>query len=177
MTDQKILTILNENSQQSIHLFARQYRIEERIFQTISEESSIENVTPIRRKRKNLCVFLAAAIMALALSITALASIHNEWDIALIQFMGIQDSNTLQLESGEVQMNVPAYYQPKESASVFLGLSPIQMTVVSSIGDKNSAYIHIKTAFHFSFRKWTWCYLHLLCRRRKIRVSDFHYKL
>lgn len=55
--------------------------------------------------------------MALALSITALASIHNEWDIALIQFMGIQDSNTLQLESGEVQMNVPAYYQPKESAS------------------------------------------------------------
>lgn len=126
---------------------AKQWRIEERIFQTISEESSIVNGTLTRQRKRKLHLFLAAAVMVLALGITAFATVHNEWDIALVQFMGIQDSSTLQLESGEVQMNIPANYQVNDSTATPILTSPIQMTVVSSIGDKNSAYIHIKTNY------------------------------
>ncbi len=117
---------------------AAEWRIEEKIMKVISEEQSSEksNLVPYKKpKRKKWLLIAVAAVMTFMLGLTSAAK--NEWDIALIEFMGLGSANTLQLESGEVKI---------DQSDTCNGVT---FTAVSSIGDKNSAYIRIETDYEF----------------------------
>ena len=127
-----------------------QWRIEDQILQNIDVTSTI--LYRKKSKRKKRFLFLIAAAMLIALGLTGIAAVQNDWDVLLIDFMGISDADTLQLEGGDVQINKIAHYEKTspyiESIDV-LGLvdAPIQMAAASSIGDKTSAYIRIETDY------------------------------
>ena len=120
-------------------------KIEERILRTVNEEKK-----DIRKKRsrKSWLVLGLAAIFAFALGLSVYAAKENEWDIALINFMGISDANTLQLENGVVEID-----QGQRSLCVDYGYVPtgeekeVEIQAVSSIGDKNEVYIRIETDY------------------------------
>ena len=129
---------------------AAQWRIEDRILQNINGVSTI--LYRKKSKRKKRFLFLIAAVMLVVLGLTAFAAAQNDWDIMLIDFMGISDSDTLQLEGGDVQINKTASYEktsPYLDDIGDLGLvdTPLQMAAISSIGDKTSAYIRIETDY------------------------------
>ncbi len=112
---------------------AKQWRVEEKILKAIADEPKLVEYKKPNRKR---VIFIAvAAVLIFAMGITSAAK--NEWDIALVNFMGLSDANTLQLEGGEVQID--------QSSTA----SGITFSVLSSIGDKNSAYIRIETDYEF----------------------------
>ena len=111
---------------------AMQWRVEEKVLNAMQGEK----IVPFKKaSRKKWFVLAVAAILIMGLGLTSAAK--NEWDIALINFMGLSDANTLQLEGGEVQIDQSAV------------ASGITFTVVSSIGDKNSGYIRIETDYEF----------------------------
>ena len=112
---------------------AAEWRIEEKILKAIGEEPKL--VEYKKAKPKKWILVAAAAVFILAMGLTSAAK--SEWDIALIDFMGLSNANTLQLEGGEVQIDQRA------------SCAGIEMTVVSSIGDKNSGYIRIETDYEF----------------------------
>lgn len=101
-----------------------------------------------RRIRKRRLFFILAAVFVMVLGLTVYAAKENEWDIALIKFMGISNANTLQLESGIVEIN-----QSCKSKCVDYGYeesgkeTEIEMTATTSIGDKNEVYIRIETDY------------------------------
>lgn len=129
---------------------AAQWRIEERILSNINTAPTILYKKKTHRKKR--LVLALVAVLLLALGLTTIAAVQNDWDVILIDFMGISDADTLQLEGGDIFIDKTAQY---EKTSPFLeevddlGLVdiPIQMTVVSSIGDKNNAYIRIETDY------------------------------
>ena len=107
----------------------QQRRIESKIF------AELPVVTRKRLPLHKRMVIALAAILVLLISLTAVAATENEWDIALMNFMGLNDPSTLQLESGEVEIDAT------DSSG---GLT---ITKITSIGDKNSAYIRIDTDY------------------------------
>lgn len=131
---------------------AMQWRIEERILQSIKEDKADIPPSPVplhsRPKRKKWLTLALAAVLLFALGITTIAAVKNEWDIQLIHFMGISNADTLQLEGGEVQINKTATYTRESSVEdAIFPENPIQIKAISSIGDKNSAYIRIETDY------------------------------
>lgn len=103
-----------------------QQRVEERI---LSQTQVVYHKFSNRKR----VVLVLAAVLLLLLGVTSFAAIANDWDVALLNFMGISDSTTLQLESGEVEIGESCTY------------NGVEITAVSSIGDKNSAYIRLNT--------------------------------
>lgn len=104
---------------------------------------------PMRYKgkgSKRWLVLVAAAILIMALGLTVSAARENEWDIALINFMGISNANTLQMENGVVEIN-----QGQKVMCVDYGQQgqnrEVEMRAVSSIGDKNEVYVRIETDY------------------------------
>lgn len=121
-------------------------RIEEQILKNIQTSSKR------KIKSKKHFLFALAATLLLALGITGFATVKNEWDVLLIDFMGINDADTLQLEDGQVNIDKLARYEkisPEIQNIDDFGLveTPIEITVDSSIGDKNSTYIRIETDY------------------------------
>ncbi len=114
---------------------SQQTRIEDKIFASIQSDESTKLVVYKRKPLRNRMLLVLAAVFILLISVTAVAATENEWDIAITNFMGLNDPSTLQLESGEVEINATAYSN---------GLS---ITKITSIGDKNSAYIRMDTDF------------------------------
>lgn len=92
---------------------------------------------------------LAVAMTLLfMLGFTATAAKRNEWDIALLNFMGVSNANTLQLESGEVQINQSASRHCIDYGNTDTGTAKeVTVTAASSIGDKNEVYIRIETDY------------------------------
>ena len=87
-----------------------------------------------RKRSYKVWLILAAAIsLIFAFGITGAA--RNQWDLGIVDFMGLEDAESLELYGGEVEINVSA-----ESHGITL-------TAVSSIGDKNSAYIRLETDY------------------------------
>lgn len=151
-----------------------QKRMEERIMKAIADERRITTKSTIRTKcsiatqhracsinstaadstsftrglhSKRLALVLVAA-MVMMLGLTAAAAKRNEWDITLLNFMGINNGATLQLESGEVQINERAGslcidYGRKETGEE----KEVTIKAASSIGDKNEVYIRIETNY------------------------------
>ena len=108
---------------------SQQSRIESRILAEMHLVSYKQK--PLRKR----IVLILAAVFLLLISITSVAASENEWDIAITNFMGLNDPSTLQLESGEVEI--------KTSASS----NGLTITKITSIGDKNTAYIRMDTDF------------------------------
>lgn len=108
-----------------------QWRLEDKIMTAINEESKI--ISYRKPRRKKWLLLASAAVLVLGLGLTSAAK--NEWDISLLNFMGLSEADTLQLEGGEVQID-------KTSTS-----NGITVTATTSIGDKNSAYIRIETDY------------------------------
>ena len=84
-------------------------------------------------RKKSLLIL--TAIFVLTLGITVFAATGSEWDIVLTNFMGLNDPSTLQLKSGEVQIHATA------------SSNGLEITNITSIGDKNTTYIRIDTNY------------------------------
>ncbi|MBQ7775487.1 MAG: hypothetical protein IJ379_06150 [Lachnospiraceae bacterium] len=120
-------------------------RIEEKVLKVVRQDC--HKSTPKRRRKKWL-MFAFAAVLTMGLGLTAVAAKENEWDIELINFMGISDANTLQLESGEVEINQGQKSLCMDYGRVEAGEEKeVEMKAVSSIGDKNEVYIRIETDY------------------------------
>lgn len=117
----------------------KQKRIEDMIFAGIKkEELSSDNKNDViklenKKYKKKFLVFILAA--AFLLSMTVFAAEKNEWDIAIVNFMGISNADTVQLKDGVVEIGVSALS------------SGVTMKAVTSVGDKNSVYIRIDTDY------------------------------
>ena len=118
---------------------------------TKEQMSRIEERIIYRRKGNSFrkrTVFLLAAALILSLGITAFAAKQKEWDLALIEFMGLNDSSTLQLEGGEVLINIEEtsmwtdYKENPEGKQ-----KEFSITEITSIGDQNSAYLRVTTDY------------------------------
>ena len=135
----------------------QQRRIEDRILSAIMEEEfagerekSEKIKVPHRLKRRNRKRFLIlglAAILLLGLGLTALGASMPDWDITLIRAMGLSKTETLQLESGEVEINETVSYDCEKYLGGKTQITPVEVTAQSSIGDKNSAFIRFTTDY------------------------------
>ena len=113
-------------------------KIETKVLENINRRKSFSY-----RKRS---VVLLVATLVLTLGLTVFAAKKNEWDIVLIQFMGLSESDQLQLEGGEVVIN-------KRTTSTWVDYAQnpagkekaISITGITSIGDRNSAYLKVST--------------------------------
>lgn len=143
-----------------------QARIENRIYEQIfSDNSSMKkdgngasesikcpdtkNKTGRRKlsKRKSFIVLLAAALVV-AFSLTAGAAVSNEWDIALVNFMGISNADTIQLEGGVVEIGAEDICEGTDYSEDIAGKpKEISISATTSIGDKNAAYIRFETNY------------------------------
>jgi len=83
-------------------------------------------------KRKFVALLLAATFL---MGVTVYAAEKNEWDIAIVNYMGISNANTVQLADGVVEIGASALS------------NGVTMKAVTSVGDKNSAYIRIDTDY------------------------------
>lgn len=106
----------------------KQQRIEKKIMEGIQKENSKSKFSI----KKYVALLLAATFL---MGMTVYATEKNEWDIAIINYMGIRNADTVQLEDGVVEIGASALS------------NGVTMKVVSSVGDKNSAYIRIDTDY------------------------------
>jgi len=120
-------------------------RIEDLVIHTVQTEGG---KTVKSKPVKRLIIWGLAAVLTLALGLTVMAAGEREWDIALVNFMGLSDANTLQLASGMVEINQAQTVLCTDYQKVESGESKeVTMTAVSSIGDKNEVYVRIETDY------------------------------
>ena len=95
---------------------------------------------------KKLVVVLLAAALVLALGVMAVsAAVRHDWDRAILDFMGIRDADTTQLEDGTVLIGESDTCSGRD---LLTGeQKEITFIASSSIGDKNAAYIRIDTDY------------------------------
>lgn len=129
----------------------QQKRIEEKILAAIMTD---ENSTyRYRRNRKRFLLIGLAAILLMGLCLTSFGASHPDWGIEVLRIMGLDDTDTLQLESGEVEINESVTRNATEYSYENVKMEskekvkPVTITAVTSIGDKNSAYIRIDTDY------------------------------
>ena len=124
---------------------AERERIEKRVLADIAEEGS---TTRKKKKPKRWFVVALAAVLVLGLGVSAYAAKEKEWDIALINFMGLSGADTLQLENGMVEIKQGQKSLCVDYGSVETGEEKeIEMQAVTSIGDKNEVYVRIETDY------------------------------
>ncbi len=121
----------------------------------LSADMTVYKSRPLAKRT----ILILAASLVLAFGLTAAAYEKYEWDVAITNFMGLDDPSTLQLETGEVKIDVAA-----ESSGV-------KITDITSLGDKNTAYIRIDTNYQLpkDFDETT---DYILPENHSIRVSD-----
>lgn len=95
--------------------------------------SKLLNRNQSKISKKKLAALLFVAVFLLGM--TVYAAEKKEWDIAIVNYMGISNADTVQLEDGVVEIG-----DTSES-------NGITMKAVTSVGDKNSAYIRIDTDY------------------------------
>lgn len=95
---------------------------------------------------KKLVVVLLAAALVLALGVMAVsAAVRHDWDRAILDFMGIRDADTTQLEDGTVLIGESDTCSGRDRLTG--EQKEITFIASSSIGDKNAAYIRIDTDY------------------------------
>lgn len=98
-------------------------------------------------KRKSFILVLAATLV-IAFGLTAGAAVSNEWDIALVNFMGVSNADTIQLEGGVVEIGAKDMAEGVDYSEGTSGKSKlITLRATTSIGDKNAAYIRLDTNY------------------------------
>ncbi len=120
-------------------------RIEELVIRAVGTDNSVKFK---RKPAKRLLIWGLAAVLTMAMGLTVVAARENEWDIELVNFMGLSDANTLQLDSGMVEINqgqtsICMDYQDVETGET----KEVTMMAVSSMGDKNEVYVRIETDY------------------------------
>lgn len=99
------------------------------------------------RPRK-LLTFMLAAVFVIAFAMTVGAASGNDWDVAIVNFMGISDADTVQLPDGNIQIGASDLCR-----GIDYGFDPagekkaVNITATSSVGDKNAAYIRFDTNY------------------------------
>lgn len=130
----------------------QQQRIESQILSAI-RQSSPAAPTPAARKKlhpKRFLVLVLAAALLMGFGVMTSAARYNDWDIALMEFMGLDNADTLQWSDGTVQIDATSLCSGTEYSSDSKGtVQPLRITAVSSIGDKNAAYIRFDTDYLF----------------------------
>lgn len=128
----------------------QQKRIEEMIFSEIlhNQEKPADKPKRKRANRRKLVTFLLAATLVIAFGVTAGAASENDWDIALMEFMGLDDADTMQWSDGTVQIGASAVCDGTDYSEDANGKqNRIIITATSSIGDQNAAYIRFDTNY------------------------------
>lgn len=98
--------------------------------------------------RRKWMTFLFAAAFIAAFAMTAGAAAQNDWDVAIVNFMGISDADTVQLPDGNIQIGVSdVSYGVDYSKNPAGEKKKITLTAASSIGDRNAAYIRFDTDY------------------------------
>ena len=105
-----------------------------------------------KKNSKRFVVFGLAAILLMGLCLGVFASSHPDWDVEILQFMGLDETETFQLESGEVQIQVydsceAVEYKKGPDGETISSEREVKIMAVSSIGDRNSACIRIETDY------------------------------
>lgn len=138
----------------------QQSRIESMILSSIHHEQPFSSTQETRQKerpqskegqklrpRKFLALVLAAALL-MAFGVVASAARSSDWDIALMEFMGIDNADTLQWSDGTVQIQSSSVCSGTDYAQDPAGeIQPLKIAATSSIGDKNAAYIRLDTNY------------------------------
>lgn len=108
---------------------------EERVSKLIQKK--IQQVKP--RKRKKWRVFFVLAAATMLFGSIGMAAEKNDWDIAIRKYMGLENTDTVQLPNGSVQLD------KKDTETN--GTDKLTVTAVSSVGDKNSFYLRVDTDY------------------------------
>lgn len=119
---------------------------------TVQENENTDNVNEKTCKKKKshrkFLTLMLAAVLVIAFALTAGAASEHDWDVALVNFMGISDADTVQLPDGNIQIGVSdVCYGVDYSKNPAGEQAEIRMIATSSIGDKNAAYIRIDTNY------------------------------
>ena len=112
----------------------QQRRIESMILSSIHQARPLHPAQEARQKlrpRKFLALVLAAALM-MAFGVVASAARSNDWDIALMEFMGIDNADTLQWSDGTVQIQASSVCSGTDYAQDSSGkIHPLKITATS----------------------------------------------
>lgn len=108
--------------------------------------------TPPKKRKKGFLVFGLAAVLLLGLCLSVFASTNPDWDMEILTFMGLAESTTFQLESGEVEIQVydscqAIEYKRDSGGKKITSPKEVKIMAVNSIGDRNSACIRIETDY------------------------------
>ncbi len=119
-----------------------------------NEENSRLEKKRGRRRTRRVFVLGFAAVLLLGLCLVSFASSNPDLDIEILQFMGLDESDTVQLESGEVEIQVydsclATEYKSGADGQRTTKQKEVKIMAVNSIGDKNSACIRIETDYEF----------------------------
>lgn len=114
---------------------------EELIDESYMDGAKRKEITANRRKR--LGVLMLAAVLVFAMCITASAVIENEWEIDIINYLGLSNSDTEQLQDGSVLINAS---DTQEVTNSLTGeREDVKLEAIWSIGDKRNVFIKIET--------------------------------
>lgn len=126
-------------------------RIEDMVLSAISKERETLGEASLKTRkwnRRKLLTFFFAAALIFAFALTAGAAAEHDWDVALVNFMGISDADTVQLPDGNIQIGVSDVCSGMDYSSDPAGIKKdVLLTATSSIGDKNAAYIRFDTNY------------------------------
>lgn len=128
----------------------QQKRIEDMILSAISGEHQKEAVKKGKKKlnHRKLLTFMLAAVFVIAFAMTVGAASGNDWDVAIVNFMGISDADTVQLPDGNIQIGTSDLCRGIDYSKDPAGEEKaVNITAASSIGDKNAAYIRFDTNY------------------------------
>ena len=128
----------------------QQERIENMILSAISEERKNLSVKSRKKKLspKKLFTLMLAAVLVIAFAMTVGAASGNDWDVVLVNFMGISDADTVQLPDGNIQIGASDLcYGTDYSKNPKGEEKALNLTATSSIGDKNAVYIRFDTNY------------------------------
>ncbi|MCI5650091.1 MAG: hypothetical protein MR332_11805 [Fusicatenibacter sp.] len=115
----------------------------------VQEEPRKREASMVRKRNpRRLFTFLLVAVLAAAMTMIASAAEKNDWDLAIMEFMGLEDSDTIQWSDGSVEIGVSDQCSGTDYGSDPKGIRlPLTITAASSIGDQNAAYIRFDTDY------------------------------
>ncbi len=108
------------------------------------EDTIIEGKTNQKHRFRSKKPFLIlVAVFVFAFSMMAMAAQENQWDIAILNYMGLSHVDTTQLADGMVTIRAKDTQMVKNEKTG--KTEKITFTAESSIGDRRNAYIRIMT--------------------------------
>lgn len=115
-------------------------RIEKQVFMSMKSRRYF----PMKKRT----IVMLAAVLVLVLGLTSFAAKQNEWDIVLAEFMGMKEKDIHQLEGGEVIIDKTIISECIDYANTSRGeKKKVSITQITSVGDKNSAYLQVNTDY------------------------------